>query len=141
MASQLDKFKKHLLGSSDIDVDYIGIVGPSGELKKLTGIDAVLNSWLNILRTPKGSHLYDPEFGSNLHLFLFEPVNEDTADRIREDILLSLMTYDDRASIEKIDVLFFKDKRGFVVDIAVKYGSEVKTLRVPIIDLIYPTGA
>jgi len=139
MASKIEKFKKYLIGSEDQYIDYVGIISPSGELRKVTNLEAILNSWMNILRTPKGTHLYDPEFGSNLHKFIFEPVTEETAEAIREDIYDSIMNYDDRASIDSIDVLFFKDRKGFVVEITAKYGNETKKIKVPILDLIYPT--
>ena len=102
MANILDKFQSTSVGSSGSLLDFTGKISPSGDYTKIYDLDVILLSWLNILTTLKGTCDHDPEFGSNLYLFIFDPADSETQDAIKEEIMISLMTYDDRASIENV---------------------------------------
>jgi phage baseplate assembly protein W len=121
LANILDKFNFTAVGSSGRIVDYTSRISPSGDFSKIFDLDAIITSWKNILSTPKGSMDHDPEFGSNLYLFLFEPADSNTKEAIKNDIIQSLATYDDRAKIEKIDTVFLRNKKGFNINIVVDY--------------------
>ena len=121
MSNILDKFKDTSIGSSGRVMDFTPKINPSGDFSKIYDINAVLNSWINILSTPKGSYDHDPEFGCNLYLLLFEPADDDTKNAIESEILTSLSTYDNRAKIEKIDISFLRNKKGFSVSVMANY--------------------
>lgn len=137
MASPLDRFKKHLIGSSSKYVDFTGVIEPSGELKKLVNLDVILNSWYNILRTPVRSHLSDPEFGTNLHRIVFETTTANTAEFIKDEIIHKLGKYDDRALVSDVKVVFFSNMKGFNVIITGKYQDEEKDLKVNFTESMY----
>lgn len=137
MASPLDRFKKHSVGSSDRYVDFISYIEPSGELKKLTNVDAVMNSWYNILRTPIRSHVSDPEFGTSIFQAIFEPATQDTIDVIKNEIIEKLNKYDDRATISQINIYFFKDMKGFEVNIIARYKGEQSELKINYTENLY----
>lgn len=77
---------------------------------------AVRNGIRNIIETRQGSLILDPEFGSNLQQFLFEPLNEDTANEIAvhlEDVLQQ----ESRIAVRDILIEIDEDINSF--DIAV----------------------
>lgn len=113
----LDKFKNTSVGSSGRILDYKSIISSSGDFTKVYDADAILLSWSNILTTPVGSMDHDPEFGSHLYLFIYEPADEETQEAIKDDIVKCLSRYDDRAIVNSVTVEFFRNKKGFNVNI------------------------
>lgn len=124
MANILDKFKTTSVGSSGRILDFSSKLSPSGDFSKLYDMDAILASWSNILITPRGSMDHDPEFGSDLYLYIFEPADSSTQDSIKDEIYRAITTYDDRANIDEIVVSFFKNKKGFNVSIIANYEGD-----------------
>ena len=124
MANILDKFKTTSIGSSGRVLDFSSKLSPSGDFSKLYDMDAILASWSNILITPRGSMDHDPEFGSDLYLYIFEPADSSTQDSIKDEIYRAITTYDDRANIDEIVVSFFKNKKGFNVSITANYEGD-----------------
>lgn len=121
MANLLDSFKKSSIGSEGRLIDYTPKLKSNGDFNKVFEIDAILISWNNILITPKGSMDHDPEFGSNLYKYLFEPADTLTRDGIENEIRACLGRYDNRASISKLQTYFYSNKKGFSVAIIVDY--------------------
>jgi phage baseplate assembly protein W len=124
MANILDKFKTTSIGSSGRVLDFSSKLSPSGDFSKLYDMDAILASWSNILITPRGSMDHDPEFGSDLHLYIFEPADTVTQESIKNEIYKAITTYDDRANIDEINVSFFKNKKGFNISIIANYEGD-----------------
>ena len=124
MANILDKFKTTSIGSSGRVLDFSSKLSPSGDFNKLFDMDAILTSWSNILMTPRGSMDHDPEFGSDLYLYIFEPADTVTQESIKNEIYRAITTYDDRANIDEINVAFFKNKKGFNVSIVASYEGD-----------------
>ncbi len=129
MANSLDRFKKTLIGSKKKDSIFTDDILSNASLEKLTGINAIVESWRNILLTPKRTYDHDPEFGSRLKQFIFDPNDEQTKEAIVEEIKTSLMTYDNRGIIKKIDITPLSNMKGYKIDINVKYKNEEKTIR------------
>jgi phage baseplate assembly protein W len=124
MANILDKFKTTSIGSSGRILDFSSKLSPSGDFSKLFDMDAILVSWRNILITPRGSMDHDPEFGSDLYLYIFEPADSVTQDSIKNEIYRAITTYDDRANIDEITVSFLKNKKGFNASIIANYEGD-----------------
>jgi len=133
----LDKFNNTSVGSSGRILDYSSKLATSGDFTKLFDLDAIITSWKNILVTPRGSMDHDPEFGSNLYLFLFEPADSNTKNAIKNDIIQSLAVYDDRARIEDIEISFLKNMKGFNINIIVDYQGNNTNLNVMIDENAY----
>lgn len=132
MANILDKFNYSSVGSSGRILDYNSKLSSKGDFTKIFDIDAIITSWRNILVTPRGSMDHDPEFGSNLFLFLFEPADKSTKDAIKNDIIQSLSTYDDRARISELDISFLRNKKGFNINIVVDFEGNSSNLTLSI---------
>ena len=124
MANILDRFKKNVIGSGSSINDYTAVITPSGDFKRISGFTAILNSWNNILLTPVGSYDHDPEYGSNIHKFVFEPLDSKTSEKIKKEIKRCVSNYTNGASISRIDVKFLSGGKGFSADIFVDYEDE-----------------
>ena len=125
----LEKFKKIVPGNKNLPVDIDCRIGPSGDLKRLTGIDVIVSGIIRILLTSQGTYLFDPQFGLGLHRYIFEPKDEITREKIQSDVQSSLRRYEGRAKI-KTNVRFLKNIKGFAVDVTVDYDGQNKKLSI-----------
>jgi phage baseplate assembly protein W len=116
-------------------IDYVSSITPVGDFKKIENINVIMNSWNNILLTPRGTYDHDPEYGSGLYELLYQPVDVETMGAIRDEIYSSLYYYDNRATIESVDIKFAKAPgKGFIVNILVDYEGEKSELTIKIKD-------
>jgi len=134
MASILEKFQKNIVGSKGKHLDFIPLLSSKGDFSTVADMQVILNSWNNILLTKTRTYMHNPEYGSELYTYIFEPADEVTVEAIKEEIRYRLMLYDNRAYITSIDVKFISDGHGFVLDIGVEYEGEKDSLRTAIID-------
>ncbi len=132
MANLLDRFRKDVIGSREVDADYLPKIASSGDFERIKNLDAIINSWNNILLTPRRSYPYDPSYGSDLYKLIFDPVDEETVERIDDEVMNALQYYDDRAAIESSNITFLRNGKGFTIDIAVNYKGEHGSLSVVI---------
>ncbi|MBX3081428.1 MAG: GPW/gp25 family protein [Anaerolineae bacterium] len=77
----------------------------NGELRYPTLEDSVRQSIRVILRTRPGEQLMRPEFGGGLADFLHEANTLTTRRRIQDSIVASLERYEQRISIDRVEVL------------------------------------
>jgi len=77
--------------------------------------DALRNSIVNLFTTIPGQKLLNPFFGLNLAKYLFEPVNEDIATTIANDITQGIATFEPRLKIRHLNVGFSVDKQQYVI--------------------------
>jgi phage baseplate assembly protein W len=129
MANTMDRFTKLISGSIKEDVDFKQNITSSGDLRRLTGINTIINSWNNILNIPRGTYDCDPDFGSDLHKLVFEPADQKTLSKIKTEIQRSILHYDSRARIISIDVKFLIGGKGFSVNVTLSYKNEKSTLQ------------
>jgi phage baseplate assembly protein W len=138
MANLLKRFNKYARGTADTDVDFLPKIAPSGDFERVTNINAILNSWNNILLTPKRSYPYDPEYGSDLYKLVFEPRDDITAERIEQEVVGVLQRYDNRAEIESINISYLRNNaKGFKIDLVVEYEGETESLSVTITEGVF----
>jgi hypothetical protein len=72
VANLLSRFNQTIVGSNSKLADYISKVSSKGDFKRITDLEVILNSWNNILLTPRRSYQFDPEYGSDLYKMIFE---------------------------------------------------------------------
>lgn len=95
----------------------------SGDFQRTEGIDEIIKSLSNILMIARGTYFFDSRLGSNLYKYVFEPVDITTKTEIEQELSQSIFEYENRAEIN-YEVLFFRNKKGFRVNIYVKYRGE-----------------
>lgn len=130
MANLLKRFNKEVIGSNGKIYDYTAKITASGDFKRLENLNVIISSWNNILLTRKRTYLHDPEYGSDLYLLLYEPADDTTVERLKNEVEDSLMTYDSRATIENIEVLLTPNGKGFQLNIDVTYEGATGVLSV-----------
>lgn len=130
MANLLDRFNKQVVGSDGKIYDYLPKITASGEFKRIKDIDVIISSWNNILLTPRGSFLFDPEYGSDLHKLIFEPVDDTTVERIKSEVATRLILYDNRATIINTEITLKPNGKGFQLNIQVEYDGDTGSLSI-----------
>jgi phage baseplate assembly protein W len=130
MANILSRFNKEVIGSDEKLFDYLSKITSKGDFKRVKDIDVIITSWNNILMTPRRTYIFDPEYGSDLHEIIFDPVDDSTVERIKTEVETRIRTYDDRATIEEIEVLLNSNGKGFTVNVFIEYEGETATLSV-----------
>lgn len=72
-------------------------------------VDKFIEDLRLYLATPVKTLFGRPDYGTNLHNFLFQPTTETTAQQIRADISRALKVSYPNVSFAKVDVVFIKD--------------------------------
>jgi phage baseplate assembly protein W len=133
MANILDRFVNNVVGTNNEPIDYIEKISPAGDFTRITALNVILRSWNNILSTPTRTYDHDPEFGCDVYKYVFEPADNKTKEAIQFCIMEQLLRWEDRATIEKVEVNFLKNRKGFEVDIYVIYLGD-KTILTQVFD-------
>lgn len=137
MADFLKRFNQTVAGTRNQISDYVSVIAPVGDFRRISDIEVILNSWNNILITPKRSYIFDPEYGSNLYKLVFEPLDQITQEKIREEVIETIQRYDDRATIKNVTINFLPNYKGFQVNIDVSYKGDSSQLQVVIDQNVY----
>jgi len=133
----LDRFKESVVGSDGKIADYTSTISSKGDFTRIDDINVIIKSWTNLLLTPVETFIDDPNYGSNLKKYLFDPMDDLTEERIIEEIRYRTQLYDDRARIENIQVLWFKNSKSFEVNIDIEYEGEKTTITVVVDEELY----
>lgn len=137
MANLLDRFKTTVVGGESKLADYKSKISSVGDFKRIADVEVILNSWNNILITPRRTYMFDPEYGSNLYKLVFEPADRKTQEEIIQEVVETIRKYDDRASITDVTVSFYPNKKGFSINIEVEYDGASGQLETVIDEDLY----
>jgi phage baseplate assembly protein W len=132
MANLLSRFNQAVAGSNSKLADYQATVASYGDFRRIKDIEVILSSWNNILITPKRSYQFDPEYGSDIYKLIFEPADEETLERVRAEVIETLLRYDDRALIENININILPNRKGYNIAVDVRYEGQTGQLEVVI---------
>ena len=77
---------------------------------------AIKQSIVNLLMTNRGERVYQPDYGSDLRKFLFEPMDFATAAAIQNKILSTLSKFEPRIGVLSIEAVPNFDDNGFEVE-------------------------
>lgn len=138
MANILERFIKSARGTDIQPHDFIPYISSIGDFKRIRNIDVILNSWNNILLTPLGSYIYDPNFGSNLYKLIFEPADSGTVQAIKTEIETRILNYDARGEILNINVVMLPNKKGFNVNIECGFRGQTSEISIKFDDSTVP---
>jgi phage baseplate assembly protein W len=83
----------------------------------VTNAQAVLESVYNILLTEPGQHPMDPEMGTPLSKYLFEPIDYVTASMIEEVVRFSVEKFERRISNIVVNVIPFEEEQDYTINI------------------------
>ena len=119
----IEKFLTSLPGKRYVPRQIAAKITQQGDLLCLEGIDAIIRSLANLLLIAKETYPFDPPLGVGMHEFIFEPTDHITHQQISLAIKEAISRYETRADID-FTVLFFKNKKGFRINLFVDYEGE-----------------
>ena len=78
---------------------------------------AIKQSIVNLLLTNKGERPFNPDYGSNIRSYLFEPLDYATAGHVSSSIQNTLTEFEPRITVISIDTSPNYDQNGFEVEL------------------------
>ncbi len=88
--------------------------------KELQGLELAKQDLSNHFGIRKGEKWTNPEFGSNLPYYVFQPLDQATIDLIEEDVV-DVVSYDPRFELETRTVRVDQDAQAVTVRIKLMY--------------------
>jgi phage baseplate assembly protein W len=137
MANILNRFFNEVVGSATKIRDYVSIITARGDFKRIEDLQVILTSWNTILLTPRRTYILDPDFGSDLYKYVFDPADDDTINNIKTEIVSRISLYDDRASIQEVAVKTLRGGKGYEIDIVADYKGLEGTLSLKVDDTTF----
>jgi len=137
MANILNRFFDEVIGSSTKIRDYVSIISARGDFKRIEDLQVILTSWNTILLTPRRTYILDPEFGSDLYKYVFDPADDETIESIKAEVIDRISLYDDRAAIEDVTVGILRGGKGYEINIAANYDGLKGSLTVQVDDTTF----
>lgn len=89
----------------------------SGDLARITDIDAIKRSVRSLITTDKYERLLDPRIGSNVRAMLFEPMDGATAAALQSYIQETIRNYEPRANLIQVQIIPDYDRNSYEVTI------------------------
>ena len=103
---------KDVLGSESTSLET---TGNGRDIKAAFDLNAIRNSLRNLFSTSKGERSLLPEYGADLRQFIFEPINESTAQRIGRGISRALERWEPRVQLINLDVVGVIDSHEYII--------------------------
>lgn len=109
----------HLDIKTNENISEFGLYRESNttDIEESRDVAAIMNSIKNIFDTVPGEKLLSPEFGANLHQYLFDPVTKDTAENIGEATRYAINQFEPRVILDKVQVIMNKDDHEYVITV------------------------
>jgi phage baseplate assembly protein W len=101
--------------------------GPVAFNSTYSTYDQIKSNLINLLLTNKGERVFNPEFGSDLRVVLFEGLNEDTDNEIRNLIITNAAIFVPDVTITNLDIVQDKDNNSLSVSVQYRINISNKT--------------
>jgi phage baseplate assembly protein W len=101
-----------IIGYSTVDAEYTS--------RQLSGIDLAKRDLLNHFGIRKGEKWTNPEFGSNLPYYVFQPLDDATVDLITQDVF-DVVGNDPRFEMNSNEVTVSSDEQSVTVVVYLTY--------------------
>ncbi len=87
------------------DIDMSFLKNPfTNDISVVRNENAIKQALKNVMLTKTSEKVFDPEFGTNIWVSLFEPMDDITADRIEQEIKNVVAQYETRITMETVVV-------------------------------------
>lgn len=93
------------------------------DIQAIFDVEAIKNSIVNAFLTSPGQKILNPRFGVDLRRYLFEPIDEFTAESIEDDIKKKLPRWEPRITIENVSVLPNEDNLEYHITLQINVPS------------------
>lgn len=104
------------------------------DVDSIFDLQAVTNSIVTVFTTSPGQKILNPAFGLDLRMYLFEPITENTAFFIRDDIFNNLSKYEPRVVVKNVSVIPNIDEQLYEITLQIDvpqlniYGVSIKNI-------------
>lgn len=100
-----------------------------------THADSIKSQVLHVVFTPKGQKLRDPEFGTDLVKYIYNPSDADTFENVKNEIMAQVSKY--VPSVEFRDISIYVDENNengiiVIVEYGVKRGITTEITKVAV---------
>ena len=102
----------NIIGYTTIDQPYTS--------SNLSDIDLAKRDLLNHFHIRKGEKWTDPEFGCDLPLYIFQPLDDITMDAIREEVY-NVVNYDPRFTVNDTNIIVNQDAHYVTINVKLTY--------------------
>lgn len=92
---------------------------PGTDIKASFDIAAIRNSLQNLFNTLPGQRFLFPEYGLNIHQFLFLPITQETGTIIAERLLRSIERFETRVKVERVNVRAEPDESTYYITLII----------------------
>lgn len=127
--ARLGKFINKISGSESVLKALSPEIDPSGRPKVLEDINVLVTRIGRILTTKRGTEFMDPDFGSDLYRYVFEPSDPITEMDIKNEAQKIAAQIAGNANID-VEVAFLGNRKGFRIDMVIEYLGQKKELTV-----------
>jgi phage baseplate assembly protein W len=111
---------------SDFNIDFIP--NPmTGDLTKVTGVNSVVQSIMNLVSTNHYERPFHPEIGGNVRKLLFELVDPVTANLLSKEIQDVIANFEPRATVLNVIVQTNNQQDGYNVTIVFTVAGGIST--------------
>ena len=101
------------------DINMELLISQDGDFLDDEDVNAIVNSITNIVKTLQNSRRMLPTFAFNAHFLLFEPLSEDVANALANNIWDSIEQWEPRVKVEGINVTIDWDNSKY--DVTLRY--------------------
>ncbi len=99
--------------------------GVDGDFKTYTNLEVIMQSIWVILNTPKGSRVWQPEFGCNVMAYIWDLLDNKTVDTMRTEIENALSRWEPRINLKEVNVTVNPYKQG-TIDVSITFNYDGK---------------
>ncbi len=89
----------------------------TGTLARVINEDSIKQSLKNLILTNRTERPYNPNVGSRINALLFDPLDNFTAENIKNEIKETIEAFEPRAIINEIFVIPDDERNGFTINI------------------------
>lgn len=98
-----------------IESPGISLPTPGSDIKASFDLAAINNSLTNLFNTLPGQRFLFPEYGLDLHRFLFEPVTPQNGELIGDAVYRAITTYESRVIVKNVNIGVDADNNQYYV--------------------------
>lgn len=107
--------------------DFNSKLSLQGEIENVYDINAIKNSITNIISTRRGSIPGKPYFGSELHLVVFEQLDNVTTKMAERYVWEAISKFEDRIILENVNVIKNEEFNRIVIAIDFRYKHNINS--------------
>jgi phage baseplate assembly protein W len=108
------------VGLSKIESPGYTLPVPGADIKASFDVSAITNSLTNLFNTSPGQRFLFPEYGLDLHRFLFEPMTDFNAEILGRKILDGIEAYEPRVKVLQVKVFPDYDNSTYIITIVLE---------------------